>query len=150
MQAVELPVSVLMQRREPRHRFGQTSWQAVALACASGPPDEAHDAAHDADGQYWVGGLVLRLTPDEALGYMQNLVAAQPKVFVLWRMEDGRARPMLASASYDAGVRMLDSGEHVDAVSLPPEVAEIVARYVEQHWARVERDQRKERRVRSD
>lgn len=135
---MELPVSVRMVLHEARHPFAQPCWRAAEVSLGeAGPSGEA--------AQRWVPGLVLQLTPDEASGYEHNLAAAHPKVFVLCRPEGDAAVPVRLTASYDAGLRMLDSGEQVDAVPLPAPMAAIVARYVEQNWARVQRDRQGER-----
>jgi len=55
-------------------------------------------------------------------------------VFVLWRMEEGKAIPVRASVSYVEGTRMFDSGEQADGVDMPAEIYSWVAGYLREHY----------------
>ena len=57
---------------------------------------------------------------DEAEGYYLNLSAPQPFVFVNWHDEDGRAVPKIVTVSYNEAARLMDAGEQVDGVPMPP------------------------------
>ena len=57
-------------------------------------------------------GFELALHRDEIEGYYLNVSSGSPRVFVLWRMEDGAAAlPLQVTASYDEGGRWLDGGQ---------------------------------------
>jgi hypothetical protein len=77
-----------------------------------------------------VPGLELQLHRDEHDGYYENCIAPEAKVFVMWRMEEGRAMPIKASVSYAEGTRMFDSGEHADGVAMPAEIQAWLAAYL--------------------
>ena len=81
-----------------------------------------------------MSGLELQLFPDENEGYFENWIAPEPKVFVMWRMQDGRAMPMRASVSYAEGTRMFDSGESADGVAMPAEIHGWLADYLREHY----------------
>jgi hypothetical protein len=61
-------------------------------------------------------------------------MAPESKVFVLWRMQEGRAIPVRASVSYSEGTRMFDSGENADGVTMPAEIHAWVAGYLNEHY----------------
>jgi hypothetical protein len=79
-------------------------------------------------------GLQITLQRDEAEGYYMNITSPQPKVFVLWRMEDAVAKPQLLTVSYHEGSRWLDSGETVDGVPLPLELLPWMAQFCNEHY----------------
>ena len=79
-------------------------------------------------------GYRLHLVRDEAEGYYLNLTSPEPKVFVLWRAEEGAVRPERMSVSYGEGTRWADSGEQVDGVPIPAELLPWIAQFVETHY----------------
>lgn len=129
-------VAVIMQRRETRHRWGtMDSWAAVGIVQDRGnlEPVQVLSASPERD-YYLVSGLELELYTDENDGYYENCMAPESKVFVLWRMQDGRAMPVRASVSYVEGTRMFDSGESADGVTMPAEIYAWVAGYLREHY----------------
>jgi len=42
----------------------------------------------------------------------------EPRVFVMWRMEQERAVPQFVTVSYDEASRWMDGGEQVDSVAM--------------------------------
>lgn len=124
-------IAVIMQRREVNHRWADEVWSAVAvLADQDGVPGTQAIG----NGAYLVSGLELQLFPDENEGYFENWIAPESKVFVMWRMEDGRAMPVRASVSYAEGTRMFDSGEAADGVMMPVEIHSWMADYLRVHY----------------
>ena len=79
-------------------------------------------------------GHRLHLARDEAEGYYLNLTSPDPKVFVLWRDEEGVARPERLTVSYGEGARWADSGERVDGVAIPSDLLPWMAQFVEAHY----------------
>jgi hypothetical protein len=78
--------------------------------------------------------MKLKLERAEAEGYYLNITSPQPKLFVLWRMDDEIARPVFLSVSYNEGTRWADSGENVDGVALPADLIPWMAGYVAEHY----------------
>ncbi|MDB5753751.1 MAG: hypothetical protein JWR56_179 [Massilia sp.] len=146
-----LPIAVIMQRRVLQHRWADESWAAVAVVADRGklPPMQA--LAHGAAGEsYLVSGLELQLYPDENEGYFENWIAPESKVFVMWRLQDGRAMPLKASVSYAEGTRMFDSGEMADGVPMSAEIHLWLADYLREHYQPAEAGgERHHRRPRS-
>lgn len=142
-----LDIAIVMQRTPLANRWVAERWEPVAVEVEPadrGPAPVRYtklDAA--ASGERWrFSGYTLELHRSEAEGYHLNLTAPAPVVFVLWRMcepgtmEEGgpAARPELATVSYNEAARMLDGGEQVDSVPLPPAVREWMAPFVAEHY----------------
>ena len=130
-----LPVAVIMQRRASTHPWAEETWSAVGVV------PFAHDgrgvvtlASSPARDTYLVPGLQLELYRDEHEGYFENCVAPEAKVFVMWRMLDGKAMPVRVTASYVEGTRMLDSGEPADGVLMPAEIHAWLASYLAENY----------------
>lgn len=130
-----LPIAVIMQRRAPTHPWAEDAWSAVGVVpfarAGQGVVTLASSPARDT---YLVPGLQLELYRDEHEGYFENCVAPESKVFVMWRMVDGRAMPVRVSCSYVEGTRMFDSGEPADGVAMPPEIHAWLASYLAEHY----------------
>ncbi|MDN4039954.1 DUF3305 domain-containing protein [Massilia sp. YIM B02443] len=136
MKMGSMPVAVIMQRRAVEHRWGaMDSWAAVGVVPDRGnlAPLQVLSESPERD-YYMVSGLELELYTDENDGYYENCMAPESKVFVLWRMEDGRAIPARASVSYVEGTRMFDSGESADGVTMPAEIYTWVASYLRDNY----------------
>lgn len=119
MLLAEFPIAVLMERRRAQHPWDTGRWSAVAVLPPGLSASALPEAGQDAQARYVVDGLRLELHRDEMAGYFENWVAPQPKVFVAWRVRDGRAVPVAVSVSYAEGTRMLDSGDGADGVPMP-------------------------------
>ncbi|QNA89486.1 DUF3305 domain-containing protein [Massilia sp. Dwa41.01b] len=135
MKMASMPIAVIMQRRAVAHRWADEAWAAVGVV-----PDRGNLAPLQVLGEsserdyYLVSGLELELYTDEHEGYYENCMAPESKVFVLWRMEEGRAMPVRASVSYVEGTRMFDSGESADGVTMPAEIYAWLAGYLREHY----------------
>ena len=81
----------------------------------------ARCCARTAPAAQWLHpGFKLVLHRDEPEGYYLNVSAPQPRVFVLWRMEErATALPLDVTVSSDEGGRWLDGGHSVDGVAMP-------------------------------
>jgi hypothetical protein len=135
MKMASMPIAVLMQRRTLQHRWADEAWSAVGVVPDRGnlPPLQVLGQSPERD-YYLVSGLELELYTDENEGYYENCMAPDSKVFVLWRMEEGRAMPVRASVSYCEGTRMFDSGESADGVTMPAEIYTWLAEYLREHY----------------
>jgi hypothetical protein len=135
MRIASLPIAVIMQRRVLQHRWADESWSAVAVVADRGAlaPVQPLSAGEGSE-SYLVSGLELQLYPDENEGYFENWIAPESKVFIMWRMQDGRAMPIRASVSYAEGTRMFDSGESADGVLMSAEIHMWLAAYLRAHY----------------
>lgn len=135
MRMASMPIAVIMQRRTLNNRWVDEAWSAVGVVPDGGGLARL-DILSDAPERstYLVGGLKIDLYPDENEGYFENCIAPEPKVFIKWRMEEGRAMPVQASVSYADGARMFDSGESADGVVMPAEIQAWLSDYLRQHY----------------
>ena len=135
MKMASMPIAVIMQRRAVQHRWADEAWSAVGVVPDRGNLPRLQVLSESPERDYYlVSGLELELYTDENEGYYENCVAPESKVFVLWRMEDGKAIPARASVSYVEGTRMFDSGEAADGVTMPAEIYAWVAGYLREHY----------------
>ncbi|MGZ8288937.1 MAG: DUF3305 domain-containing protein [Telluria sp.] len=135
MRMASMPIAVIMQRRTLNNRWVDEAWSAIGVVpdCGDLPPYRLLQQAPERE-TYLVSGLSLDLYPDENEGYFENCIAPEAKVFIKWRMLDGRAMPVQASVSYADGARMFDSGESADGVVMPAEIQAWLAEYLHQHY----------------
>lgn len=136
MKMGSMPVAFIMQRRAVMHKWGaMDSWSAVGVVPDRGGLAALQMLSESAERDYYlVSGIELELYTDENEGYYENVMAPDSKVFVLWRMVDGRAMPARASVSYVEGTRMFDSGEDADGVTMPAEIYQWVASYLRDNF----------------
>jgi hypothetical protein len=130
------PLAVIMERVCLTGRWATEKWEAKGVVPDTSPPGSAERVILD-DGQtrqVLFSGMILRLNPVEAEGYLLNLTSPQPTVFVLWRMDGEVARPQRLTVSYNEGTRWADSDENVDGVSLPEDLVPWIAEYAAAHY----------------
>lgn len=135
MYLAEMSIAVIMQRRAVDHPWADHAW-SVAAVHPSCPADKSI-VSLDSDPAcqtYMASGLSLTLYRDENDGYFENWVAPEPKVFVMWHMEQDVAAPVLASVSYGEGTRMLDSGEFADGVPMHHDIHAWLGAYLQAHY----------------
>ena len=128
------PLAVIMQRTVLNNRWASEQWetQGVVRDTTGGEPRVIVE--REAFRRILFPGHRLHLARDEAEGYYLNLTSPEPKVFVLWRPEEGVARPERLTVSYGEGTRWADSGEQVDGVAIPPDLLPWMAAFVEAHY----------------
>lgn len=131
------PAAVIMLRTALNNRWASEKWEARGVVTDLDPaapsavivdaPDQRQVLHH---------GFRITLQRDEAEGYYMNITSPQPRVFVLWRMDEASdmAVPQQLTVSYHEGSRWLDSGEPVDGVPLPPELLPWMAKYCEENY----------------
>lgn len=130
-----ITLAVIMERKRVTSKWVDHRWEAVAVApdlqdAAAGPRRIGEDVAL----RWLYPGLELRLHGDEAENYLLNIGAPQPRVFVMWRLEDEMARPQMLTVSYGEAARMMDASEQVDGVPLPADLLGWVADFAWRHF----------------
>lgn len=128
-------LSVIMERRALRNnRWVDHQWEAVSVLPDRGN-SEAYRLLHEDGLEQWLyPALPLALHGDEVDGYLLNLSAPVPRLFIAYRMSDAGPMPFLLTLSYDEAARMMDSGEMVDGIVLPDELWRWVADYAKANW----------------
>lgn len=129
------PVAVVMQRRALQSRWADCAWEPRSVIPGHAEPAQPRPLAEDGSVTQWLHpGFQLVLHKDEAEGYYLNCSAPNPRVFVLWRMEEDRALPLDVTVSSDEAGRWLDGGHSVDGVDMTPEIFTWVGEYVEKNY----------------
>ena len=123
-----------MQRRPAQSRWADFVWEPFGVV--PGYPGNDTRVLREQDGvTHWLhGGFTLELHRDETEGYYLNVSAQDPRVFVLWRMDDERAVPAHVTVSSEEAARWLDGGHSVDGVAMPAEIFAWVGGYVETNY----------------
>jgi hypothetical protein len=142
----EVFLSVIMERKMLVNKWADFQWEALGVLPPLANLNEPRRIFADSTRTQWLfPALPLRLYADEAENYLANLHAPEPRVFITWRGDDvpegGLPQPALLTVSYGEAARMMDSGERVDGVPMPPELRAWVGEYAARHYRPPERKQ---------
>jgi hypothetical protein len=130
-----LSIAVIMERRALANRWQAQSWEAIGIVPDPGDAAPPRLLMQDAACAQWLhGGFELKLYRDEAENYYLNLSAAQPCVFIAWRMEEEMALPKFVTVSYGEAARLMDASEQVDSVVMPRDMCDWLGEFVNQHY----------------
>ena len=128
-------LAVIMERKILANKWADFQWEAIGVIPDSGQDVAPRRIYEDGQREQWLhAGFSVELFTDEAEFYYANITSPQPRVFVLWRFEEELARPALVTVSYGVAARMMDAGEQVDGVSMPAEISNWVAEFVNRHY----------------
>lgn len=128
--SIRCTVAVVMTCRAlPGNRWQNEQWEASEILTGARTAMSDDNATHRI-----FDGLEIRLHRDEAEGYLYNVQSPEPKVFVMWRHNEGVARPERVTVSYHEGARWMDTDEKVDGVPLPAELIPWIRSFGEQHY----------------
>ena len=139
-----ITLAVIMERKPVISKWADHRWEAVAVV-----PDPEDAAAGPrkilAEGvaRWLFPGMELRLYGDEAENYQLNISAPEPRVFVMWRLEDELARPVMVTVSYGEAARMMDASEQVDGVPLPADLFGWIEDFARLHYRPPEEKKRR-------
>lgn len=131
------PIAVVMERVQLDNRWATERWEAKGVVQDASPAgsDERVIFSDERTRQVLFPGFTLKLHPDEAEGYLYNITSPQPKVFIMWRVdENGNARPESLSVSYHEGARWMDTEETVGGVALPLDLLSWIAEFAAAHY----------------
>lgn len=130
------PIAAVIEHLILDNRWASEKWEVKGVIPDSGTAPTSGRIIHRSakTTQYLFGGLELAVFRSETENYYLNLTSPAPKVFVMWRLQDDVAVPVLATVSYGEGARYLDSGESVDGVPMPPEIIAWLGAYVEANY----------------
>lgn len=116
-------VSVVIRREPLINRWVSEKWELEAVEGDLLDPRVENISCEALTEDRWRWrGFRIDLHPSEAEGYYLNLSAPDPRVFVMWRMEEWQgvqtARPWVVTASYHEAARMMDGGETVESIPI--------------------------------
>jgi hypothetical protein len=123
-----------MQRRPAKSRWAEVIWEPFGVVSGHAGGESKLLVEHDGVAQWLHPGFKLELHRDETEGYYLNVSAKDPRVFILWRMDDERALPLDVTVSAEEAGRWLDGGHSVDGVAMPAEIFAWVGEYVENNY----------------
>ena len=133
MEKPSFRIAVVMQRRPAQSRWADSLWELHGVL--ADPGGETRLLREDGASVQWLHpGFQLVLHKDEIEGYYLNVSAPQPRVFVLWRMDDERALPLEVTVSSEEAGRWLDGGHSVDGAAMPAAIFAWVGEYVENNY----------------
>lgn len=128
-------VAVVMQRRPLANRWQSEVWEPVGVLDQYTGASEPRLIVDEESSRQWLyPGFDIVLRRSEAEGYFHNVSAREPRVFVLWRMENDRAVPQFVTVSYDEASRWMDGGENVDSVPMSAVLYAWVGEFVEANY----------------
>ena len=129
-------VAVIMERVKLDHRWATERWEAKGVVRDVLPEGSGERVivSDERITQILFPGFVLKLHPDEAEGYLYNITSPQPKVFVMWQLQDVVARPERLTVSYHEGARWMDTSETVAGVALPPDLVPWIGEFAAAHY----------------
>lgn len=135
MPEISFPVGVIAERRVIDHPWQDHAWSAVAVL--PGAPDMeigARLSGNAENGQFYIGQADIVLATTETTGYRDNLLHAPPKLWVV--AHTGLEYPHLVTVTADP----MEGEAHTEAadnlvwpVAMPPEIAGMVAEFVDTH-----------------
>jgi hypothetical protein len=124
-----------MQRRALNNRWQSEAWEPWSVLESEEPRGEPRLLVEEAGVAQWLHpGFALELHRDEAEGYYLNVSTDNPKIFVLWILDDGRGVPLEVTASYHEASRWMDAGHTMDSVPMPPQIFPWVGEFVQKHY----------------
>ena len=132
----QFPIAVIIEKTRLDGPWAGDRWEVVGVIPAFDDLGEIPRRiyADERREQYLAARLDLELFRDEAPGYHLNLTSPEPRVFVMWRLEDGFARPCIATVSYTEAARFMDANEEVDGAPIPEEIANWLGEFVNAHY----------------
>ena len=134
VQKPSFPIAVVMQRRPAKSRWADCVWEPLSALPGEHGNEVRLLVEHGGLAQWLHPGFTLELHRDETEGYYLNVSANDPRVFVLWRMDEAHAVPLYVTVSTAEASRWLDGGHSVDGVPMPREIYAWVGEYVERNY----------------
>lgn len=135
MPEISLPVGVVAERRKVDHPWQDHAWKAVAVL--SGVPGVAPGtrlSGDDNTGQYYIGAADLVLATTETALYRDNLMSPPPRLWVVAQEVADTLSLSAVTADPSEGEAHAESAANlVSVVPMPPELATLIAEFVDEH-----------------
>jgi hypothetical protein len=132
-----IPVGVVVERRKPRSMWVDFLWRPVSVFVGNShaAPWTPLDAGAETT-LFFAGEAVIELHRTETTNYRNNLASGAPALWVALRPAASEQPYEILAVTADPaeGEAFTDAGNNlVEAVPMPPEVAEAVARFIAEH-----------------
>jgi hypothetical protein len=133
----QIPVGVVAERRKAKSRWADFLWRPVSVfaGIASAAPWTPLDTEAETT-LFFAGGAVIELHRTETTNYRDNLASAAPALWVVMRptASDPPYELLAVTADPAEGEAFTDAGSNlVEAVPMPPDIVEIVGRFIARH-----------------
>jgi Protein of unknown function (DUF3305) len=133
-----IAVGVVVERRKAKSAWADELWRPVSvfLGTAEAAPWTPL-SADDGVTLFYAGEAVIELHRTETTNYRENLASGTPSLWVNMRPAAlGHPYELLAVTADPAeGEAFTDAGSNlVEAVPMPPEIADIVGRFIATHY----------------
>ncbi|MDB5638960.1 MAG: molybdopterin-guanine dinucleotide biosynthesis protein [Bradyrhizobium sp.] len=132
-----IAVGVVVERRKARSPWADFLWRPVSVLVGS--PSAAPWTLLDATAEtalFYGGEAAIELHRTETTNYRNNLTSGAPALWVALRPVGSEPPYELLAVTADPaeGEAFTDAGSNlVEAVPMPPEVAEIIGRFIDAH-----------------
>ncbi|WJR80311.1 DUF3305 domain-containing protein [Bradyrhizobium sp. NP1] len=132
-----ISVGVVVERRKAKSAWADVLWRPVSVF--AGTPAATPWTLLGAEGEvtlFYAGEAVIELHRTETTNYRNNLVSGTPCLWVNMRPTTSEPPYELLAVTADPaeGEAFTDAGSNlVEAVPMPPEIADIVQRFVAAH-----------------
>jgi len=136
---IEMPLGVVIERRESNSRWQKYAWMPVAVIPGAPPVESWRELRRGPDWvQYHAGTLRLELHRKETEAYRVNLSDAVPSIYVVLREDesadrDYAYRPFKATASPFEAQDYLDSDDIVERVPMDGGLIAWVQAFIDRH-----------------
>ncbi len=148
----DLIVGVVVDRRAPTSPWGEELWFPTAVLAGAPETPAWTEIDRTADGaSYYAGTFTLTFHRTEAANYRDNLASGSPRLWVNLRRRQGHPPVEVWAVTADPaeGEALTETGwEIVEAVPMPPAIAQALSLFVEEHH--VEREFFKRKRKPAD
>jgi hypothetical protein len=133
-----IQIGVVVERRKSRSAWADILWRPV-LVFGGRPAANSWTwlSGDDDRSLFYAGEAIIELHRTEASNYRDNLISGRPSVWVNMYPTASEPEYELRAVTVDPaeGEAFTDAGSNlVEAVSMPSEVAEIVRRFVAEHY----------------
>lgn len=151
MEKLSFPISIVMERIAVQSRWISHKWQLAGVlpqdaAAAASAASAAPQVLVDRDGlrQVLYPGFIVVTYPDEAEGYFLNITSAEPRIFVMWRLneDETEATPHSVTLSYNEAGRWMDAQEKVESVDIPDNIFADLVEWVTANYRPPEKRER--------
>ena len=141
------PVAVLTRKGESSNAWVDECWSVEAVLVGKGvaaDPEPSPIRPDQPDNGLLWGGFELRLHPSDGESYYVNLLADQPKVFVVCTAQaPAGLRPILVTLSYDEAMSHMEGDDDVYSVPMPAEIVRWLEDYVLEYYVPTKKKKRK-------
>jgi hypothetical protein len=133
----EIAVGVVVERRKARSRWTDFLWRPVSVLAGKASAEPWTPLAAEAETVlFFAGEAVIDLHRTETVNYRDNLRSGAPALWVALRpvTSEYPYEILAVTADPSEGEALTDAGSNiVEAVPMPADVAEAIARFIAEH-----------------